>query len=183
LGFWDLGYFRHVPRFFLREISQRLSYQPFTDLDFTFFEDNIMKTYHTPVKEIERKWFVVNAEDKVLGRLASEIATRLRGKHKPNFSPHMDVGDFVVVVNADKVKLTGNKLDGKVYYRHSGYIGGITEMTAKEVLEKKPTDLLKMAVRGMLSKNTLGRKQLKKLKIYTGNEHPHAAQQPEMLEI
>jgi large subunit ribosomal protein L13 len=142
-----------------------------------------MKTYHAPVKEIERKWFVVDAEDKVLGRLASEIATRLRGKHKPNFSPHMDVGDFVVVVNADKVKLTGNKLDDKVYYRHSGYMGGITAMTAKEVPEKKPTELLKMAVRGMLSKNTLGRKQLKKLKIYTGNEHPHAAQQPEKLEL
>jgi large subunit ribosomal protein L13 len=142
-----------------------------------------MKTYHAPVKEIERKWFVVDAEGKVLGRLASEIATRLRGKHKPTFSAHMDVGDFVVVVNADKVKLTGNKLDNKVYYRHSGYMGGLTEMTAREVLEKKPTELLRMAVRGMLSKNTLGRKQLKKLKIYTGGEHPHAAQQPEMLEI
>jgi large subunit ribosomal protein L13 len=142
-----------------------------------------MKTYHTPVKEIERKWFVVDAENKVLGRLASEIASRLRGKNKPNFSSHMDVGDFIVVVNADKVKLTGNKLDDKVYYRHSGYIGGIKEQTAKEVLEKKPTELLKMAVKGMLSKNSLGRKQLKKLKIYTGGEHPHAAQQPEVLEI
>jgi large subunit ribosomal protein L13 len=142
-----------------------------------------MKTYHTPVKEIERKWFVVDAENKVLGRLASEIAFRLRGKHKSNFSPHVDVGDFIVVVNADKVKLTGNKLDDKVYYRHSGYMGGIKERTAKEVLEKNPTDLLKMAVKGMLSKNSLGRKQLKKLKIYSGNEHPHAAQQPESLEI
>ena len=142
-----------------------------------------MKTYHTPVEEIERKWFVVDAENKVLGRLASEIAFRLRGKHKPNFSPHMDVGDFIVVVNADKVKLTGNKLDDKVYYRHSGFMGGIKQRTAKEVLEKNPTDLLKMAVKGMLSKNSLGRKQLKKLKIYSGNEHPHAAQQPEMLEI
>ena len=142
-----------------------------------------MKTYHTPVTEIERKWFVVDAENKVLGRLASEIATRLRGKHKPNFSPHMDVGDFIVVVNADKVKLTGNKLDDKIYYRHSGYIGGIKEQTAKEVLEKKPTELIKMAVRGMLSKNSLGRKQLKKLRIYTGGEHPHAAQQPETLDI
>lgn len=142
-----------------------------------------MKTYHAPVKEIERKWFVVDAEDKVLGRLASEIATRLRGKHKPNFSTHMDVGDFVVVVNADKIRLTGKKLEDKVYYRHSSYMGGLTEMTAKEVLEKKPTELLKMAVRGMLPKNTLGRKQLKKLKIYTGGEHPHSAQQPEMLEI
>ena len=168
---------------FFTEISQRLTLQPFEDLDLTFVEDFIMKTYHTPVKEIERKWFVVDAEDKVLGRLASEIASRLRGKHKPHFSTHMDVGDFIVVVNAEKVKLTGNKLDGKVYYRHSGYIGGIKEMTAKEVLEKKPTELLKMAVKGMLSKNSLGRKQLKKLKIYTGSEHPHAAQQPEMLEI
>ena len=142
-----------------------------------------MKTYHTPMTEVERKWFVVDAENKVLGRLASEIATRLRGKHKPNFSPHMDVGDFIVVVNADKVKLTGNKLDDKIYYRHSGYMGGIKEQTAKEVLEKKPTELIKMAVRGMLSKNSLGRKQLKKLRVYTGGEHPHAAQQPETLDI
>ena len=142
-----------------------------------------MKTCHTPVKEIERNWFVVDAENKVLGRLASEIATRLRGKHKPNFSPHIDVGDFIVVVNAEKVKLTGNKLDDKMYYRHSGYMGGLSEMRAKEVLEKKPTELLRRAVKGMLSKNSLGRKQLKKLKVYTGGEHPHAAQKPEMLEI
>ena len=142
-----------------------------------------MNTYHTPVKEIERKWFVVDAENKVLGRLASEIATRLRGKHKPNYSTHMDVGDFIVVVNAEKVKLTGKKLDDKIYYRHSGWIGGLKEMNAKEMLEKKPTELLKSAIKGMLSKNTLGRKQLKKLKIYTGGEHPHAAQQPEMLEV
>ena len=142
-----------------------------------------MNTYHTPVKEIERKWFVVDAEDKVLGRLASEIAKRLRGKHKPNYSPHSDVGDFIVVVNAEKVKLTGKKLDDKVYYSHSGYMGGIKERTAKEMLEKKPTELLKSAVKGMLTKNSLGRKQLKKLKIYTGGEHPHAAQQPETLAI
>jgi len=125
----------------------------------------------------------VNAENKVLGRLASEIAIRLRGKHKPNFSTHMDVGDFIVVVNAEKVKLTGKKLDDKIYYRHSGWIGGLKERTAKEMLEKKPTELLKSAVKGMLTKNSLGRKQLKKLKIYTGGEHPHAAQQPEMLEV
>ncbi|MEN8232836.1 MAG: 50S ribosomal protein L13 [Thermodesulfobacteriota bacterium] len=142
-----------------------------------------MNTYHTPVKEIERKWFVVDAENKVLGRLASEIAIRLRGKHKPNFSTHMDVGDFIVVVNAEKVKLTGKKLDDKIYYRHSGWIGGLKERSAKEMLEKKPTELLKSAVKGMLTKNSLGRKQLKKLKIYTGGEHPHAAQQPEMLEV
>jgi large subunit ribosomal protein L13 len=142
-----------------------------------------MNTYHTPVKEIERKWFVVDAENKVLGRLASEIAIRLRGKHKPNYSNHMDVGDFIVVVNAEKVKLTGKKLDDKIYYRHSGWIGGLKERSAREMLEKKPTELLKSAVKGMLTKNTLGRKQLMKLKIYTGGEHPHAAQQPEMLEI
>jgi large subunit ribosomal protein L13 len=152
-------------------------------LDETFAEDYIMKTYHTPVKEIERKWFLVDAENKVLGRLASEIAIRLRGKHKPNFSTHMDVGDFIVVVNAEKVKLTGKKLDDKIYYRHSGWIGGLKERSAKEMLEKKPTELLKSAVKGMLTKNSLGRKQLKKLKIYTGGEHPHAAQQPEMLEV
>ena len=142
-----------------------------------------MKTYHTPVEEIERNWFVVDAENKVLGRLASEIAIRLRGKHKPNFSTHMDVGDFIVVVNAEKVKLTGKKLDDKIYYRHSGWIGGLKERSAKEMLEKKPTELLKSAVKGMLTKNSLGRKQLMKLKIYTGGEHPHAAQQPEMLEV
>jgi large subunit ribosomal protein L13 len=142
-----------------------------------------MSTYHTPVKEIERKWFVVDAEDKVLGRLASEIAIRLRGKHKPNYSTHMDVGDFIVVVNAEKVKLTGNKLDDKIYYHHSGYIGGLRERSAKEMLEKKPTELLKTAVKGMLTKNSLGRRQLKKLKIYTGADHPHEAQQPEKLDI
>ena len=142
-----------------------------------------MKTYHTPVKEIERKWYVVDADGKVLGRLASEIATRLRGKHKPNFSSHMDVGDFIVVVNAEKVKLTGNKLADKMYYHHSGYIGGLREQTAKEVLEKKPEELLKSAVKGMLSKSNLGRQQFKKLKVYAGSDHPHAAQQPEQLDI
>jgi large subunit ribosomal protein L13 len=142
-----------------------------------------MKTYHTPVKEIERKWYVVDAESKVLGRLASEIATRLRGKHKPNFSPHMDVGDFIVVVNAEKVKLTGNKLEDKIYYHHSGYIGGLKEKTAKELLEKKPEELLKSAVKGMLTKNSLGRQQFSKLKVYAGSDHPHAAQQPEQLDI
>ena len=133
-----------------------------------------MKTYHTPVKEIERKWYVVDADGKVLGRLASEIATRLRGKHKPN---------FIVVVNAEKVKLTGNKLADKMYYHHSGYIGGLREQTAKEVLEKKPEELLKSAVKGMLSKSNLGRQQFKKLKVYAGSDHPHAAQQPEQLDI
>jgi large subunit ribosomal protein L13 len=142
-----------------------------------------MKTYLTPVKEIERKWYVVDAQDKVLGRIATEIATRLRGKHKPNYSTFMDVGDFVVVVNADKVRLTGKKWDDKKYYHHSGYIGGMKEMTAKELLTKKPEDLVIKAVRGMLPKNTLGRTQLKKLKVYVGTDHPHVAQQPEALEL
>ena len=142
-----------------------------------------MKTYLTPVNEIEKKWFVVDAESKVLGRLASEIAVRLRGKHKPTYSTFMDNGDFVVVVNADKVRLTGKKMDDKIYYHHTGYIGGIKSITAKELLEKKPEELLRKAVKGMLPKNTLGRAQLKKLKVYAGEEHPHEAQQPEKLEL
>ncbi len=142
-----------------------------------------MKTYLTPVKDIERKWYVVDAQDKILGRLASEIAMRLRGKHKPNYSTFMDTGDFVIVVNAEKVKLTGKKWDDKVYYRHTGYLGGLKQQTAREILEKKPEDLVMKAVRGMLPKNTLGRKQLKKLKVYVGSEHPHEAQQPEKLEL
>lgn len=140
-----------------------------------------MKTYYTPVQEIEKKWFVVDAEGQILGRLASEIATRLRGKHKPNYCTFMDVGDFVVVINAEKIKLTGNKLDDKKYYRHSGYMGGIRERSAKEVLTQQPEELIRFAVQGMLPKNTLGRSQLKKLKIYAGKEHPHEAQQPEPL--
>ena len=142
-----------------------------------------MKTHLTAVNDIDRKWFVVDATSKVLGRLASEIATRLRGKHKPNYSTFMDVGDFVVVVNAEKIRLTGKKMDDKVYYHHTGYIGGIKSMTAKEMLEKKPEEVLFKAVKGMLPKNTLGRAQLKKLKVYSGSEHPHDAQQPEALEI
>ena len=142
-----------------------------------------MKTFYTPVAEIDRKWYVANADGKTLGRFASEIANRLRGKHKPTFCNFQDNGDFVVVVNADKIHLTGNKWSDKKYYRHSGYMGGITEQTAAEVLTKKPEELIRMAVRGMLPKNKLGRKQLKKLKIYTGSEHPHQAQQPENLDI
>jgi len=142
-----------------------------------------MKTHLTPVKEIDRKWYVVDATDKILGRLASEIATRLRGKHKPNYSTFMDVGDFVIVVNADKIRLTGKKWDDKIYYHHTGYIGGIKEISAKELLVKKPNELVMKAVRGMLPKNTLGRAQLKKLKIYSTDKHPHEAQQPEKLEL
>ncbi len=121
-----------------------------------------MTTVLTPVKDIERNWFVVDAESKILGRVASEIATRLRGKHKPNYSTFQDVGDFVIVVNAEKVRLTGKKLSGKKYYRHTGYIGGLKECTAEELLEKHPTDVLFKAVQGMLPKNSLGRAQLKK---------------------
>jgi len=137
-----------------------------------------MKTYLAPIKEIERKWYVVDAEDKILGRLATEIAHRLRGKHKPTFSPFIDNGDFIIVTNADRIQLTGKKWDDKKYYRHTGYIGGIKESTAKELLEKHPTDLITKAVKGMLPKNKIGRAQLKKLKVYAGPEHPHKAQQP-----
>lgn len=142
-----------------------------------------MKTYLAPVREIERKWYVVDAKDKVLGRLATEIASRLRGKHKPTFSPFIDNGDFIVVTNADKIRLTGTKWDDKIYYRHTGYMGGLKETTAREMLVKHPTALIMEAVKGMLPKNKIGRAQLKKLKVYAGTEHPHTAQQPEELTI
>ncbi len=142
-----------------------------------------MKTYVAKEQEISKKWYLVDAKDRVLGRLATQIAMRLRGKHKPIFTPHADTGDFIVVINANKVMLTGRKWDKKIYYRHTGYIGGLKEITAKKLLEKKPEDILRFAVRGMLPKNSLGRRQLKKLKIYAGSEHPHEAQQLEKLEI
>jgi len=142
-----------------------------------------MKTYVAKEQEVHKKWYLVDARDKVVGRLASRIAHRLRGKHKPIFTPHTDTGDFIVVINADKVTFTGRKWDNKVYYRHSGYIGGLKQRRAKELLEKKPEDILRFAVKGMLPKNSLGRRQLKKLKIYAGSEHPHEAQQLEKLEI
>jgi large subunit ribosomal protein L13 len=142
-----------------------------------------MKTFVAKEQDIAKKWYVVDAKDKVLGRLATQIAMRLRGKHKPVFTPHADTGDFVVVINADKVALTGRKWDKKIYYHHTGYIGGLKQITAKKLLEKKPEDLVRFAVRGMLPKNSLGRRQLKKLKIYVGTDHPHAAQQPKILEI
>ncbi len=142
-----------------------------------------MKTYLTPINEIERKWHHVNAEGKILGRLATEIADRLRGEHKPTFSNFIDNGDFVVVTNADKIRLTGRKWDNKKYYHHTGYIGSLKEINAKDLLEKHPTELLMKAVRGMLPKNKLGRAQLKKLKLYAGTDHPHAAQIPADLDI
>ncbi|MCB2181206.1 MAG: 50S ribosomal protein L13 [Desulfobulbaceae bacterium] len=142
-----------------------------------------MKTYLTPVNEIKRNWFVVDAQQQVLGRLASEVAIRLRGKHKANYSTFQDTGDFVIVVNAEKIRLTGKKLDNKKYYNHSGYMGGIKERSAKEILEKSPEELVYLAVKGMLPKTTLGRAQLKKLKVYAGADHPHEAQQPANLEF
>ncbi len=142
-----------------------------------------MKTYLTPVNEIEKNWYVVNAEGKILGRLATEIASRLRGKHKPSFSDFIDNGDFIIVTNAEKIQLTGNKWDDKKYYHHTGYMGGIKETSAKELMDKHPTELLMKAVKGMLPKNKLGRAQLKKLKIYAGSEHPHKAQQPVELDL
>ncbi|HBT96614.1 MAG TPA: 50S ribosomal protein L13 [Desulfobulbaceae bacterium] len=145
--------------------------------------ETCVKTYLAPVKSIEKKWYIVDAKDKVLGRVASEIASRLRGKHKPTFSTFIDNGDFVIVTNADKVRLTGNKWSDKKYYRHTGYMGGLKEATAKELVVKHPTDLVMLAVKGMLPKNRLGRAQLKKLKVYAGDEHPHAAQQPIVLDI
>jgi len=142
-----------------------------------------MKTYYTPVNEINRKWYVVDADGKVLGRIATEIARRLRGKHKPTFCNFQDHGDFIIVINADRIHLTGNKLDKKVYYTHSGFVGGIKSRTAKEILATEPEELIRIAVKGMLPKNKLGRAQLKKLKVYAGSEHPHEAQQPETLDI
>jgi large subunit ribosomal protein L13 len=138
-------------------------------------------TYSAKKSDIKRKWFVVDAEGAVLGRLASGIAARLRGKHNPLFTPHVDSGDWVVVINADKVTLTGRKWQQKHYYRHSGYIGGLKMITAQKLLEKRPEDLIRFAVKGMLPKNRLGRKLFNKLKVYAGNEHPHEAQQPEVL--
>lgn len=142
-----------------------------------------MKTFVAKEHEVIKKWYLVDAKDKVLGRLATQVAMCLRGKNKPIFTPHADTGDFVVIVNAEKIALTGKKWDNKIYYRHSGYVGGLKQITAKKLLEKKPDDILRFAVRGMLPKNSLGRRQLKKLKIYVGPDHPHQAQQLEKLEI
>jgi large subunit ribosomal protein L13 len=142
-----------------------------------------MKTEFAKKESVERKWYVIDAQDQVLGRLAAEIARRLRGKHKPIYSPHVDTGDYIIVVNADKIRLTGKKLDDKIYYRHTGYPGGIRSMTAKQLLNRKPARVLEIAVKGMLPKNRLGRRMYKKLKVYAQPEHPHAAQQPEVLTL
>jgi len=141
-----------------------------------------MKTQFAKKGEIERKWYVVDAKDAVLGRLATKIATYLRGKNKPVFTPNVDTGDFIIVINADKVRLTGRKLDDKVYYHHTGYIGGIKAQTARSMMDKQPEKIIEKAVWGMLPKNTLGKQMLKKLKVYKGAEHPHKAQAPEILQ-
>jgi large subunit ribosomal protein L13 len=141
-----------------------------------------MKTQFAKKGDIERKWYVVDAKDAVLGRLAVKVATYIRGKNKPVFTPNVDTGDFVIVINADKVRLTGNKTADKVYYHHSGYIGGIKSVTAKELLETKPEEIIEKAVWGMLPKNRLGRTMIKKLKVYKGADHPHKAQAPEILQ-
>jgi len=142
-----------------------------------------MNTFVAKEQEVTKKWYLLDAKDKVVGRIATQIAMRLRGKHKPIFTPHADTGDFVVVINAEKVVFTGRKWDAKLYSRHTGYTGGLKQISARKLLEKKPDDILRFAVKRMLPKNSLGRRQLKKLKIYAGPDHPHEAQQPEKWEI
>ena len=141
-----------------------------------------MKTYTARPKDIRREWFVVDATDKVLGRLATEVAQRLRGKHKPSYTPHLDTGDHIVIVNAEKVRVTGAKSEDKTYYRHTGYPGGIKEQSLREVLSTHPERVIQRAVKGMLPHNPLGRAMLKKLHVYAGPEHKHQAQQPQTLE-
>lgn len=141
------------------------------------------KTFQAKNEDLDRKWYVVDATGKTLGRLASQVASILRGKHKPTYTPHVDTGDFVIVVNADKVHLTGRKLQNKIYYRHTGYPGGLRTRTAREMLATRPERMIELAVWGMLPHNSLGRRQIRKLKVYRDGVHPHAAQQPEELDI
>ena len=144
-----------------------------------------MKKYTSSAKKSDNQgnWGLVDANGAVLGRLATTVASRLQGKHNPLYTPHVDTGDWIVVINADKIVLTGRKLDQKQYYRHSGYIGGLTSISAGDLIEKKPEDLIRFAVKGMLPKNRLGKKQLKKLKVYAGDQHPHEAQNPEVITL
>lgn len=142
-----------------------------------------MKSFMASPSTVERKWYVVDAEGKTLGRLASEIANVLRGKNKPTYTPHIDTGDYVIVVNAEKIQVTGKKLDQKIYYHHSEYVGGMKEATLREMMQKKPEFVITHAVKGMLPKGPLGRQMLKKLHVYAGPEHNHAAQKPETLDI
>lgn len=142
-----------------------------------------MKTMMAKESQIERKWYIVDAEDKILGRLSTEVARILKGKHKPIYTPHVDTGDYVIIINAEKIKVTGKKESQKLYRHHSGYVGGLKEISYKTMMEKHPERIIKHAVKGMLPKNVLGRQMMKKLKIYVGPEHKNHAQQPEVLEI
>ena len=142
-----------------------------------------MKTFSAKPETVKRDWFVVDAEGKTLGRLATEIASRLRGKHKPEYTPHVDTGDYIVVVNAEKVRVTGRKATDKMYHRHTGYIGGLKSMSFEKLIDHKPEMVIELAVKGMLPKNSLGRAMFRKLKVFAGSEHKHAAQQPQQLEI
>ncbi len=142
-----------------------------------------MKTFSAKPESVQRNWYVVDAEKKVLGRLAAEVARRLRGKHKPEYTPHVDTGDYIIVVNAEKIAVTGNKYNDKMYYHHTGYPGGIKGVSFRNMIEKHPTRVIEKAVKGMLPRNKLGRSMLSKLKVYTGTEHAHQAQQPKVLEI
>ena len=142
-----------------------------------------MKTFSAKPEAVKRDWYVVDAEGKTLGRLATEVATRLRGKHKPEYTPHVDTGDYIVVVNAEKVHVTGRKATDKMYHRHTGYIGGLKSMSFEKLIDHKPEMVIELAVKGMLPKNSLGRAMFRKLKVYAGSEHKHAAQQPQQLEI
>ena len=142
-----------------------------------------MKTYSAKSHEVQGDWFVVDATDKVLGRLSSELARRLRGKHKPEYTPHADTGDYIVVINADKIAVTGNKAKDKMYYHHTGYVGNLKSASFEKMMETNPERIIEIAVKGMLPKNPLGRAMFKKLKVYTGSEHPHSAQQPQPLNV
>lgn len=142
-----------------------------------------MKTFSAKPESVQRDWYVVDATGKTLGRLASEIATRLRGKHKPEYTPHVDTGDYIVVVNAEKVQVTGNKVSDKMYYRHSGFPGGLKTTNFQMLIDKQPKRVIELAVKGMMPRNPLGRAMLGKLKVYAGSEHPHSAQQPQALDI
>jgi large subunit ribosomal protein L13 len=142
-----------------------------------------MKTISANPETVKRDWYVIDADGKTLGRMAAEIATRLRGKHKPEYTPHVDTGDYIVVINAEKVRVSGNKAKGKMYYRHTGYVGGIKSLSFEKLIEKAPERPIESAVRGMLPKGPLGRVMYKKLKVYAGTEHPHAAQQPQELTL
>ena len=142
-----------------------------------------MKTFSAKPETVKRDWFIIDAENKVLGRLATEVARRLRGKHKPEYTPHVDTGDYIVIINADKVAVTGNKEKGKMYHHHTGYPGGLKSLTLEKLREKAPERIIEKAVKGMLPKNPLGRAMFSKLKVFSGSEHAHTAQQPQVLEI